>query len=868
MSVSNRIKKASVTNAVAGDSVLGDEKIATADIMEVGDPAALPRPKRKQLRDKQDRGLPPDDDLRMLARSYLKWQSELWPDLAKRGLLPQPSDAVIDEMVEDYKSRHRTGVVGLACVAPDVWGKIALGGFYGRFSCDNSSTLSMIDQLCNGLQKAASEKQFVPWSYIFADYSVTGLDASRQGYSMYKALLQNEEHRINTTYIDDFTRASREEIEWWRLANLSRRLRKRMVGASDSFNLDAPDWETQVAIYSVLSRLFIKSIREKSGRGMQGAARRGTCLGKLPLGFARRPVLDDDGRAVLNTDGSPKFQPCVDAATAKWVRKMFELYYKDKWSARKIARYFNSQKVDGWDGWNEATIRKMLRSPAYIGVFIWNRTRREFDYEQEKWTIVKNPRKDWIVHYAPKLALVPMEWWTGSRKQLAHARRTSPLTGRRQSRNEKSATTLFSGTLFCGYCERSELLLVHSDAKYKSIACPNGVHRGHGCQLTTSKSTRIIENSLLKHILDKLTDDDLLRQLVGQANDYIRAEARRPRVDVAPLRRQVKLLESQIKKYFKLIEATDDVATIDRYDGRVKDLGKQVAPFLDQIRAAERQNAPAPRLLDLKGLKQLLTNPRDVLNQSISAAAVALRNLTGPIRITQEQIPGRRHGARWIATFSLKFVEFLAKIAGEKDSPDRVTLEYLKSRFWTMPVECRAEIEDPQPFELHAPEVTRLADGGASINVISAKLGISAGTARNSLRFGRTGVRPTWKKKKKGGQCGTANKCKYLVIKDAVVKRHDVDGVPLEHLTGEFGVGIATIRRAYYAGRPDLVAKAAAGGSLYRVGARPKSETEARQRVAALLNSGLTRHEIAAQVGCGLSTVYRVRAQLKREKSA
>jgi hypothetical protein len=48
---------------------------------------------------------------------------------------------------------------------------------------------------------------------VFADYSVTGLAASRQGYSSCKSLLSDKDHPLETTYIDDFTRASRDELE-------------------------------------------------------------------------------------------------------------------------------------------------------------------------------------------------------------------------------------------------------------------------------------------------------------------------------------------------------------------------------------------------------------------------------------------------------------------------------------------------------------------------------------------------------------------------------------------------------------------------------------------------------------------------------
>ena len=67
--------------------------------------APLPRPKRQRRRAKADRGLPPDEELAKLATAYLRRQRDHWPKLVEIGLLPEPTDAVIRQMVEDFKRR-------------------------------------------------------------------------------------------------------------------------------------------------------------------------------------------------------------------------------------------------------------------------------------------------------------------------------------------------------------------------------------------------------------------------------------------------------------------------------------------------------------------------------------------------------------------------------------------------------------------------------------------------------------------------------------------------------------------------------------------------------------------------------------------
>jgi hypothetical protein len=232
--------------------------------------------------------------------------------LVQAGLLPAQTQEVITAMVDEFKVRHRTGTVdpGQAKVFLKICPKI--GGNYNRYSCDNSSPTSITDQMVNAFRKAHEEGRFIPWCYVFCDFSVTGLDSSRQGYVSYKAVLKHSEHFIETTYVDDFTRASRDELEWWRLAAMSKRLRKRMIGASDGFDLSTADWDIKITIYGLLSRLFIKGLREKVRRGMKGAARRNTCLGKLSLGFTRRILRDAQGNVIVGPDGEPTYVRDID----------------------------------------------------------------------------------------------------------------------------------------------------------------------------------------------------------------------------------------------------------------------------------------------------------------------------------------------------------------------------------------------------------------------------------------------------------------------------------------------------------------------------------------------------------------------------
>ncbi len=93
---------------------------------------------------------------------------------------------------------------------------------------------------------------------------------------------------------------------------------------------------------------------------------------------------------------------------------MFDLFVNKSWSPYQIARHFNQLRVDGSNGWTNSSIRNLLAGIDAIGIFVWNRKRREYDYDQEKYVTIENPRSEWEIYKDPSLALVPKDLWRKS----------------------------------------------------------------------------------------------------------------------------------------------------------------------------------------------------------------------------------------------------------------------------------------------------------------------------------------------------------------------------------------------------------------------------------------------------------------------
>ncbi len=63
---------------------------------------------------------------------------------------------------------------------------------------------------------------------------------------------------------------------------------------------------------------------------------------------------------------------------------MFDMFIVKRWSFYKIAKEFNRLRIDDWDRWSDVSIEKTLTNPAYIGLFVWNKRSKVYDWTIER----------------------------------------------------------------------------------------------------------------------------------------------------------------------------------------------------------------------------------------------------------------------------------------------------------------------------------------------------------------------------------------------------------------------------------------------------------------------------------------------------
>ncbi|MGB1126253.1 MAG: helix-turn-helix domain-containing protein, partial [Phycisphaeraceae bacterium] len=676
-------------------------------------------------------------------------------------------------------------------------------------------------------------------------------------------------------YIDDFSRASRAAIETYRLARLMEVLRLRLIGVNDSFVLGTDAARIQIMAAAMFNEWFIDQLRKKVLRGMKGAAARGTAIGAVRLGYKLVNKLDDNGNPIITTKNKPLRIPVVDDDTKGYVIQAARWFAEDHLSYKEIARRFNAEKVNGSTSWTGSHISKMLACETYIGVRIYNRNQTLWDKETGEFIVEPNPESEWVVTEMPQLRIIGDDLWKGLRDRADEVAAKSNRTGKKLNRrgqalpecqiNDLYPTTIVDGVLFCSSCGRA-MRLVRSEGESKQVGCPNGSHHVHDCTFHSSKSIRLITAGLSRYVMDEVLTKDRIGELVSTANEYLTEEAEKPRTDLAPLRQALADAQREEEHVVNLVCKLKADHDVTKYMAKSDELREKVVYLQKQLAEAEAANAEPPPPLNLDAVLEHLDDLRGLLEQNVEKSAHALQALLGKVMVYEADVPGRKRKA-WVAKINGDIVPLMAHAAKFDGIPDLDTWEFLKTRIWSFKFSAEISLDDPPKYERHAEEFKALHDEGVSIEMIASRFGMSPHWVATAIKFATTGerprVRPSRRNKNYAGK-----PAKYTVIADDVTRlKAEKMTIPkiIDWLARQRDIDVseATVRRAWDYANPEAVKQAV------EVRATPTERAQYRRlsaekidQVKQLLAEGRGVAAIAKEVGCGKSTIYRIRRDL------
>ncbi len=220
--------------------------------------------------------------------------------------------------------------------------------------------------------------------------------------------------------------------------------------------------EMHIGLKGTMNALFLKDLRLKTHRGLQGKIEAAKSAGGNSYGYEVVRSFAADGSV---SAGDREINP----DEAEIVRRIFQEFATGK-SPRLIANGLNKERIPGprGEGWGQSTINGnpergtgILNNELYIGRLVWNRLRYVKDPSTGKRVSRPNPPESWVITEVPQLRIVDDELWQAvkARQERGPARKLPappPLPPKDQATpgfwSHQRPKHLLTGLMRCGAC--------------------------------------------------------------------------------------------------------------------------------------------------------------------------------------------------------------------------------------------------------------------------------------------------------------------------------------------------------------------------------------------------------------------------------
>ena len=420
---------------------------------------------------------------------------------------------------------------------------------YARYSSENQKESSIDDQFRNCEQRAVREG----WT-ITARYEHRAISGSTVDRTGYQQLLKDAKTRqFDVLLVDSFSRLSRDSMEAEHTRRRFVHWGVRLIGCSDGVDTAVEGHELQSGVQGLMNQRFLKDLAKNIKRGMVGKAEKHYWLGGRIYGYKLVPELHP-------TKTDPYGQPerigtrlAINDEQANVVREIFRLY-ADGLSPLKIADELNRRKVPAPrpTGWRGSTIHGnlvrgigIINNPLYVGLYRWNRSRREKDPDTAYTTHIMRDKSEWVETAVPHLRIIDDRLW-----EEVRARRKAVSFGvvALQAIHSRARSTgarpkyLFSGLLTCGVCGGNFVIATHTH--YGCLA--NRTLGPTTCANGLKVDRQLVESRLLRALKDDLYTAEGLAVFSEEVRRLL-ARSRRTRTpDVAQAKARLAAVELEI----------------------------------------------------------------------------------------------------------------------------------------------------------------------------------------------------------------------------------------------------------------------------------------------------------------------------------
>lgn len=412
---------------------------------------------------------------------------------------------------------------------------------YARYSSNLQRPTSIEDQ--TSLCRSASPRFGceVAEEHIYIDAEISGATSQRPGY---QALMRSAKAKqFEVILVESQDRLWRDQAE---MHDALKRLRYYGVSVFPvtlGTDLTGPTGGIVAAAKGMVDEFFLRDLRDKTRRGMEGTVRRGLSAGGRAYGYRSAPVLDGANQII-------GYRREVDPEQAQVLLRIWTLYADRGMSAKAIVSMLNQEgalpprpaKGRRLRGWTVSTVigsKKgfgLLNNPIYVGRNVWNRTQKVRNPDTGRRVMQSRRPEEWVTVEAPELRICPDDLW--KRVQAVREGKRRAARGNLRGRRTKF---LLSGLLVCAECGANYVI-----RKGSYYACSGHANRGPAiCSNSRLARRDRVENAVLQAVFEEVFSPETLAYLTDKVNKALARLTVRP--DAARQRLQSELDEARAK---------------------------------------------------------------------------------------------------------------------------------------------------------------------------------------------------------------------------------------------------------------------------------------------------------------------------------
>lgn len=388
---------------------------------------------------------------------------------------------------------------------------------------------------------AASQRMFVPTTFISIDEGITGRKVRRAGLIRTKDILSRGLVDVLLVFMVSRTfRNSYKGIQFFQECIVDDGLRAVSVGE----NIDTADssmWKKQLMLQTMMDEFLLDSIASNVGSGLRNLAKQGFLVGSLPPGYKPQEV---PGGRPTNL-GRARMVPAVDPNFAMRIVQQFEWVRDGMPLAEAHRRWVNFETTTGFFAGNgpmkASTHRKIFDNRRYAGDWTFGTLTTKWNSKRDYARKVPQTDPNKIVRiHDEDLRIVSDELFAAVQARLAELKKGP--RGPKKNRKPRLADLV----LDCFFCEPCGVRFYQGGGLNRSMKCKNGTLCPCPATIQRDEAVRFVLEELNRLLL---RDTDLIAATLCRVEELDAKGDEVLQADIVKVERQLASLDTRISNF-------------------------------------------------------------------------------------------------------------------------------------------------------------------------------------------------------------------------------------------------------------------------------------------------------------------------------